>query len=327
VKNELQVNKNKNGLVERNNGMLSENTNIFDNIVLCPVEQYKLSLGSNESVRTAETRIKVCAIIWGCKDRSQIIWNKLTKAHVLGIVKTLEHQGKKIATIKNTLSCLKSVIKEAYDLDMIESENYHKIMSVRPPKGFQEETGVALDVSSIRKLLDHIGSLSDSKGIRDNAIVSLLVSTGLRKAEATNILLSNIDFSTQQILIKGKGNKERKVGLNQTAFNAIQKWLTEVRGTDEGYLFTRIRKNGKMNPLVRFSDQSIYDIAKDRCGEVGIKIATHDLRRTFITFMLSNGVDVLDVMKMAGHSSPETTKRYDKSGQNKALDIMKKSMF
>ena len=78
---------------------------------------------------------------------------------------------------------------------------------------------------------------------------------------------------------------------------------------------------------VKISDQAIYDIIKLRCEPHGISIAAHDLRRTFITFMISNGVDILDVMKMAGHSSPETTKRYDKSGLNKALDIMKNSSF
>ena len=327
-KNLISKENNKNGLTKfQSTGMMNPQNSFVDNLVIDPVEQYKLRLGTSASSRTVESRMKVCANIWNCEHRSQIVWEKLTKAHVMGMVKTLEHQGKKIATIKNTLSCLKGVIKEAYDLDLLDSENYHKIMSVRPPKGHQEETGTALEVSVIRKLLSQMDSLDDNRGIRDNAIIALLISTGLRRTEVTNIKMSDIDNSTDQILIRGKGNKERKVGLNQTSLNAINKWLDKVRGRDSGYLFCRIRKNGKMNANVKISDQSIYDIIKLRCEPHGISIAAHDLRRTFITFMISNGVDILDVMKMAGHSSPETTKRYDKSGLNKALDIMKNSSF
>lgn len=327
MNNNLTVSKN--GIVNNSefNNLTTRTSTFVDNLIIDPVEQYKLRLGSLASARTVESRLKVCAKIWGCEGRSEIVWEKITKTHVLGLVRTLEHQDKKIATIKNTLSCLKGVVKEAYDLDIIESENYHKIMSVRPPKGFQEETGKALDVDAIRGLLAHLNALDDEKGIRDNAIVSLLISTGLRRTEITNVKMSDIDNVSSQILIKGKGNKERRVGLNKTSLLAISKWIDKVRGKEDGYLFNRIRKNGKMNVKERFSDQSIYDIVKMRCLEKNITIATHDLRRTFITFMLSNGVDVMDVMKMAGHSSPETTKRYDKSGMNNALDIMKNSSF
>ena len=79
----------------------------------------------------------------------------------------------------------------------------------------------------------------------------------------------------------------------------------------------------------QISDQSIYNVVKDRCRDVEIEDpATHDLRRTFATNMLSQGIDVLDVMKMMGHSSPETTKRYDKKGQKKEnVNIMKNMNF
>ena len=97
---------------------------------------------------------------------------------------------------------------------------------------------------------------------------------------------------------------------------------------DTPYLFSRVRKCGTIDNNVKLTTQTIYNIVKARCAEVNIfNIATHDLRRTFATYMLEKGVDLLDVSKMMGHSSPETTKRYDKSGQNKALGIMKNSDF
>jgi integrase/recombinase XerD len=303
--------------------------NIFENSVyIDPVEQYKLRLGSEASIRTIETRINECSKIWGCTHRSQIVWGKLTKALVMGLIKTMEGKGKKIATIKNTLSCLKGVVKEAYDLELIETEHYHRILSVRPPKGFQEEKGKALSSEQITELFNDLEEQSDVIGVRDNSIVKLLIGTGLRRKEITYIQIKDINFNQKTMLIKGKGNKERIVGLNKIVFDALEKWIEEYRGDYEGYLYSRIRKGGTIVYEKAISDQAIYNIVKARCKMVDITdIATHDLRRTFATYMLSQGIDILDVMKMMGHSSPETTKRYDKSGQNKALDIMKNMNF
>jgi integrase/recombinase XerD len=298
------------------------------NIVLDPIDQYKLRLGSKASNRTVDTRLRECARIWGCANRSEIIWEKLTKAHVLGLVKTLEHEGKKISTIKNTLSCLKGVIKEAYDLDLIVSENFHKIISVRPPRGSNEDTGRSLDLSEISVLFGNLKKLDTVAGARDNAIINLLITTGLRRTEITKIRLEDYNVQQSKILIKGKGNKERIVGLNSMSIEAINIWLTDYRGRDEGFVFNRIRKCGGINFGKNISDQAIYNIVKMRCGECGIEnISTHDLRRTFATQMIKSGTDIIHVMKMMGHSNMDTTKRYDKSGDNEAINLMKNTNF
>ena len=302
---------------------------VFDNdLVMDPVEQYKLRLNSPASSRTLESRIKVCARIWHCKTRHGIVWEKINKSHVLGLIKTMVHEKKKLATIKVTLSFLKGVIREAYDLDIVTSENFNKIMSVRPPRGEQVAHGKALGITAIHTLFSFLDILDDPIGTRDNAIVKLLITTGLRRAEVTHIELRHLSASDRTLLILGKGNKERTVGLNQSCFDAINKWLDTYRGHEDGFLFSRIRKGGKICLKEKISDQSIYNIAKLRTTQAGLEgIATHDLRRTFATQMLENGIDLNDVMKMMGHASPETTKRYDKSGDKKALNIMKNSPF
>jgi integrase/recombinase XerD len=303
--------------------------NIFDvDIIQDPVEQYKLRLSSKFSTRTVEARIKECARIWQCKDRYEIIWSKITKAHVLGLIKTMEHEGKKLSTIRNTLSCLKGVIREAYDLEIITTENHSRIISVRAPKGYQQESGSALNVSQIKELFCYLDKLNDPSGVRDNAIIRLLIGTGLRRTEITNIKLSDLDIGNRIINVKGKGNKDRTVGLNNDIFKAIHLWIEDFRTEKDGYLFYRIRKCGTVDNTNKISDQSIYNIVKKRLDGINIKnFSTHDLRRTFATYMLERGIDLIDVMKMMGHASPTTTKRYDKSGLNKAMNIMKDVVF
>jgi site-specific recombinase XerD len=330
--NELVIGNKDMSLVKSGNtGLISapQEMSVFDNeLVMDPVEQYLLSLNSPASTRTVETRIKECARIWHCTNRQGIAWEKINKSHVLGLIKTMVHEKKKLATIKNTLSCLKGVIREAYDLDIVTSENFNKIISVRPPRGEQVAHGKALNIESIHTLFSFLAALDDPIGVRDNAIVKLLITTGLRRAEVTHIEMRHFNVCDRTILILGKGNKERTVGLNQSCFDAITHWIKAQRGQESGFLFSRIRKGGQICLKEKISDQSIYNIAKLRTTQAGLEgIATHDLRRTFATHMLENGTDLNDVMKMMGHASPETTKRYDKSGDKKALDIMKNSPF
>lgn len=320
---EVFIAQSRNELVEINQNQ--NNLSIFDGeIIENPIEQYKLRLGSHCSSRTIDSRMKVCANIWNCNNTDDIVWNKITKAHILGIIKTLTHQEKKIATIRTTLSCLKGVIKEAYDLDLITNDNYSRIMSVRAPRGSVEDCGRAIDITEINLLFEFLSNFETPIGIRDNAILKTLIGTGLRRAEITNIKIEDINFNSKLILIKGKGNKQRTVGINDTVYEAIKTWMTECRGDEEGYLFNRIRKCGTIIVDNKLTPQTIYNIAKLRFLEIGITdISTHDLRKTFATYMLQNDVDLINVMKMLGHSSPMTTKKYDKSGHDKAMSIMK----
>lgn len=332
-----------NEIIEANKGTSLQTTNqskelqtldqggmsVFDgDLYLSPVDQYIMKLGSPASARTVKTRMTVCAQIWGCEHYDQIVWTKLTKMHILGIIKTLENQNKSISTIKNTLSCLKGVLSEAYDLELITTENYERMRNVKPPKGQQVSKGRSLEPEEIKRLFEHVANLDTVIGARDNAIVKLLIGTGLRRTEITNIKINDINLTSRLILIRGKGNKERRVAMNNDIYSAVQKWIDEFRGDYEGFLFSRIRKCGTIVYDKKISDQAIYDIVKKRCSECEItNIATHDLRRTFCTYMLSQGIDVMDVMKMMGHASPETTKRYDKSGDDRAMDIMKNMNF
>jgi integrase len=142
--------------------------------------------------------------------------------------------------------------------------------------------------------------------------------------------------------VRGKGKKERMVYVEATgAYEALHAWL-EVRGNEPGPLFSRIRRGGHLvqpasyAPLVsgeqehnlaaapqgtrsqprergRLSAQAIYDIVATRAQEAGIlDISTHDFRRTFVSDLLDNQVDLSTVQKLAGHASPTTTAAYDR---------------
>jgi len=101
-----------------------------------------------------------------------------------------------------------------------------------------------------------------------------------------------------------------------------------VRSRDPGPLFVRIRRGGHLvrangsptdssykegNALQGLTEQGIYAIVAERVEQSGIlKLTTHDFRRSFISELLDNGVDLSTAQKLAGHASPVTTAHYDR---------------
>lgn len=309
-------------IIENNTGL-----NVFsDNLIIDPVEQYKLSLKSKHSERTLITRMIQCAKIWGFSHYSNIEWHKIKKIHVIGIIKTLESQNKSIRTIRVTLSMIKMVVKEAYDLDLITVDEYQRIANIKSPRGSVVDTGKALTREEVKKAYDLLEEQKTLIDIRDNAIIRLLFGTGLRRSEVVEIKIKDIDFENSHILIHGKGNKERIVGLNKNTMDSILKWYEASKDVDEdnkeSFLFSRILKSGKIIDDKPLSSQTIYNIIIERFSSIGIKIKTHDTRKTFATLTLEN-TEIHVLSKMLGHSSIETTKIYDKSNYNKVIEKMK----
>jgi integrase/recombinase XerD len=158
---------------------------------------------------------------------------------------------------------------------------------------------------------------------RDAAFLSLLYASGLRRAEAVALELSDLDQVSGQLRVRrGKGRKPRPV----SALPALQDWL-KVRVDEPGPLFSAVLKNGHLvrdpqGQLQGLSGSAAWVICKERGRKAGIQApAPHDLRRTWTGDLLEAGVDLATVQKMAGHASLSTTGKYyrrDRTVQRKA---------
>jgi site-specific recombinase XerD len=165
-------------------------------------------------------------------------------------------------------------------------------------------------MGEIANLVDSCVRDESPAGARDAAIIGCLYIGGLRRAEAAKARFADLDRAEHVLRVIGKGNKERKVFLDTGTSAALDDWLT-YRGSDNGSLFVRVLKGGR---LVHrgLTDQAIYDIVQRRWKQAGIPpVSPHDFRKTFISTLLSKGVDVFTVQRMAGHANPQTTSRYD----------------
>lgn len=156
--------------------------------------------------------------------------------------------------------------------------------------------------------------------IRDIAVIELLFATGMRISELCSLKPSDIDFESNNILIYGKGAKERIIQLgNQEVISALVLYQ-ETFKTDIavcGYFFVNRLKH-------KLSDQSVRFMINHYAELAGIsqQITPHMFRHSFATLLLEQNVDVRYIQRMLGHSSISTTEIYTHVSSTKQKDIL-----
>lgn len=151
---------------------------------------------------------------------------------------------------------------------------------------------------------------TDTKTLRDKAILELLFSTGLRVSELCS-LTTDIDFSMGEFSIRGKGGKVRVVFISLAAKSALDKYIKSRKDLNDA-LFVQVGReiNSKEpSPLTR---RSIERIVKHHAIKAGIskKVTPHVIRHSFATDLLSNGADLRSVQMLLGHANIATTQIY-----------------
>ena len=159
---------------------------------------------------------------------------------------------------------------------------------------------------------------STATGIRDRAILEMLYACGVRLAEIQSMDVSQINFDRREILVVGKGSKERSVVFGQHASAALRRYLQESRpelaSSVEPALF--LNRYGK-----RLSRRSIEKLVERYSGQAQTRdgVHPHTLRHTFATHMLEGGADLRVIQELLGHSSPNTTQIYAHVTKQEAL--------
>ena len=146
---------------------------------------------------------------------------------------------------------------------------------------------------------------------RELALIDLLISTGLRISEISNILLSEIDWDGRTIVIHGKGGKDRFVPFSIRCKKHLQEYLMERGCNKSQFLFCATKK-----PYYKLCKGSISKIVKDIGIRVNLPdITVHCFRRWLASDLNKKGVDPAIIQEILGHSSFTTTQKHylDKS--------------
>jgi site-specific recombinase XerD len=181
--------------------------------------------------------------------------------------------------------------------------------------------------AELKRLLDAPKG-NELKDLRDRAILELLFSTGLRVSELCS-LTRDIDLSTDELSIKGKGGKVRVVFISDYAKKILKEYLAKRKDLDD-CLFIQLSKNGKTqekrNKGLALTRRSIERIVKKCSIKAGIskKVTPHTMRHLFATDLLSNGADLRSVQALLGHANIGTTQIYTHVTDKHLRDIHRK---
>lgn len=291
-----------------------------------PALVYIASLASVRSRRVQRQALDTIALLMteGAVSAIDFPWHRLRYQHVAAIRAMLIEQYQP-ATINRLLSALRRTLKEAWRLGHLSAEEYQRAVDISNVRSETLPAGRALTPNEIASLIATCSSDPSPAGIRDRAMISLLYGSGLRREEIAKLRLDDYTSDLRQLVIRGKGRKERSTYIQHVTGKALNEWLM-VRGNRPGPLFCPVNKGGKVNAEVGMTAQAVYNMIKKRASGAGVKdFSPHDLRRTFVSDLLDAGADIATVAKMAGHANIQTTARYDRrseEGKRKAADLL-----
>jgi integrase/recombinase XerD len=189
------------------------------------------------------------------------------------------------------------------------------------PKKPQQLPKSILEPREIDKLLA-LPDLTTARGYRDRVILEVLYATAMRREEAANLKLDDLDTESGYAVIRqGKGGKDRVVPIGAKVCELIDTYLAGVRADwvnaeNDAHLFLN-RFGQKMGP------DSIYHVVLKYARAANLKkpISTHTFRHSCATHMLKNGAPIRHIQELLGHASLETTQVYTRITINDLRDI------
>ena len=147
---------------------------------------------------------------------------------------------------------------------------------------------------------------SGCKNIRDRALIEFLYSTGVRVSELVSLNVEDIKMGKQELYVYGKGNKERKTYLTDSAKFYLKRYLKERKASSQEPLFVTLGK--PHNRLTVSGTQYMLRQLGKVCGIENVH--PHRFRRTIATDLLNRGMPIEQVKEFLGHEKLDTTMIY-----------------
>ena len=217
----------------------------------------------------------------------------------------LQDEGKSGATVSRTLASLKNFYAYAVTSGFLEvspiTDQIHVDRGERKPP--QILTGREVELLLSQPVT------TDSKGLRDKAMLEVMYATGIRVTELIDLNVGDVNLELGIVRCNGS-KKSRVIPLYPAALKALGGYLNDARpamaiGASEEALFVNVSG-------VRMSRQGFWKILKYYQSKAGIEkdITPHTLRHSFAVHLLENGADLGALQELMGHSDISSTQMY-----------------
>jgi len=279
---------------------------------LQPILDLATDAVSSPHTRRAYTRALTDFLAWVEATRPA----GLTKATVQAYVAHLRAEGVPASSLNQRLTAIRKLAHEAADNGLIDAATAEAIARVQGIRREGRRLGNWLTREQAQALL-RTPDVSTVKGLRDRAILAVLLGCGLRREEAAGLEVRHVQQREGRWVIVdlvGKRNKTRSAPMPAWAKAALDAW-TEAAGITSGPLFRSLRRGGHVQPG-GMSAQAVFDVVAVAATEAAAEIEglpqvrPHDLRRTFAKLAHKGGSPIDQIQLSLGHTSIQTTERY-----------------
>ena len=177
----------------------------------------------------------------------------------------------------------------------------NSLVRIKVPRA-EKKVIKALDSNGVNQLISSLGNTFE--GIRNKAIILILVDCGLRLGELLNLKILDINMEQQLLNVDGKTG-ERVVRYGSTTAKALRKYLKNRASLDGSNDRLWLTSEG-----ASLKDSSVETLFIKLAKKTGIRVHPHLLRHTFATMWLKNGGDSLMLQRLLGHTTLMMTNRY-----------------
>lgn len=225
------------------------------------------------------------------------------------LAKELE-AGKTHKTLCRRLSCLRHYYDYLFDNGYVMQNSFYFINNPKKEKTLPH----VLYPEQVETLLAENKKRTDNLKYRDECILEILYSSGVRVHELVNITLQDIDVKSRIIRInEGKGKKDRLVGFDErtqkTLLDYVRKYRAELENNNKNGMVDYLFLSAKGEQLTTRGVEYILKQIELKTG-LDYGLHPHTLRHSFATNLLNNGADLRVIQELLGHSSLNTTQIY-----------------
>ena len=237
-------------------------------------------------------------------------WADVSKSQITDYINQLKTSGYTSSTVARKVAAIKSFFHFLMAEGVIKDDPTITLDSPKVKKRLPK----AISPNEIERLLNAPSEENGPKAQRDQALLEMLYSSGMRVTELVSLDVADIEFdspNTGSVKVRGKrANKERQIPLTGSVLNTLQTYINYgreqlIHDPNEPALFLNNRGQ-------RLTRQGLWLIIKHYVQSVGIstEVTPHTLRHSFAAHKLSQGKSLQDIQKLLGHANISTTQVY-----------------
>ena len=233
-------------------------------------------------------------------------WSAVSRTRLVGFVVALKEKGYATTTVARKIAALKSFFHYLFTLGVIPADPTESLDSPRIDKVLPR----GLSHAEVTGLFVQSGGRSSPDDVRDNAMLRLLYSSGLRVSELVALNVEDVDLSSGYVRCVNRRGRERIIPLDLDAVDALRDYLESgrnalIRRRDEPALFVNRRGD-------RLTRQGFWLILKEiaRLAGLSADVTPQSLRHSFAIRLLRDNTDLRAVQELLGHANITTTQIY-----------------